>query len=113
MRCSPDNARRRRRLCAKWETSAGGTGTDRFPVRQLPPSTVRRWKVPEPVPGHAARGVPRLKDRREMGWPGIGSGSVGAAWLPSASPSRERTGCARGPCWAWHPLARRGTGDPR
>lgn len=90
MRCSPDNAHRRPppSLC-KMGNFCGGNGHRPAPSPPAVPSIVQRWKVPEPDPGHGARGVPQLWDRQELGCQGIGSGSVGAVWLPSPSPLRK------------------------
>lgn len=74
MRCSPDNCHRRR-LCAKWETSVGGTGTDRLPARQLPPAPSGGGKTPSRSPAM----VP-------MGSPGCGTGGSSVVW--GSAPAR-------------------------
>ena len=105
--CQPPPA-----LC-KMGNFCGGNGRRAAPSPPVAPSIVQGWKVPEPVHDHDARGVPQLQEQRELGCPGLGSGSVGATWLPSPSPSRKTPPPVHmGMVWIWHPLTRRGTGEP-
>lgn len=67
----------------------GGCGNGHRPAPGMPaaPSIAQRWKVLESIPGCGAHGVPQLREQREPSCPRLGSGSVGAVWLPSPSPS--------------------------